>query len=191
MYIRHGTFVKLISVDRVILHAVVLTSILLKWYNPSEDLVLHTKVRCKQFRWSCLKDSRGRIVSTIFIFFTPDWKIECLYEIPRQVCVRAMILRWLLGPVCLLLHALLVYGHIDPANWLKLGNLKQEMMTFGLLNFHQKRLRDWSYKVIRFTSKQTIDFRENFPVLLTIELVQNSEYTLKDIAHLSNEYCFI
>lgn len=102
-----------------------------------------------------------------------------------------MILRWLLGPVCLLSHALLVYGHIDPANWLKLGNLKQEMMTFGLLNFHQKRLRDWSYKVIRFTSKQTIDFRENFPVLLTIELVQNSEYTLKDIAHLSNEYCFI
>ena len=47
------------------------------------------------------------------------------------------------------------------------------------------------FKVIRFTSKQAVDFRTNFPVLLTNDLVQNSEETLTDIAHLSHEDCFI
>lgn len=39
--------------------------------------------------------------------------------------------------------------------------------------------------------KQTFEFRTIFPVLLRIELVQNSEETLTDIAHLLPEKCFL
>lgn len=38
--------------------------------------------------------------------------------------------------------------------------------------------------------KQTFEFRTIFPVLLRIELVQNSEETLTDTAHLLPEKCF-
>lgn len=58
-------------------------------------------------------------------------------------------------------------------------------------------VKSWSgkeIKVIWFTSIQAIEFRTIFPVLLriqVIQLVQNSEETLIDTAHLSSENCFI
>lgn len=58
------------------------------------------------FRFHCLSwmiYGKEVVIITNFIFFNPDLNlINCIYEIPRQVFVWAIILRWPSRPVGLL-----------------------------------------------------------------------------------------